>query len=177
MGEDSLVLALAQATYVALPAAGLPLWASRFRSSGWALVAPVSIALVIGGIALVPSAADVLTWTALILVPVGAALAFGWAAHGARAPLALVALPLLIAAWTLQDERIGQAAAVVLIAGSAVTVGRLLAGAAPLPWLKIGIVIMAIVDSVLVFSGNLEGPNSVLVAASPGPGLPHFQSA
>src|SRR4051812_8495788 len=174
---DSLVLTLAQAACVALPAAGLPLWAARFKSNGWALVAPVSIALVIGAIALLPSAADALTWIALILVPVGAALAFGWAAHGARAPLALLAVPLLIAAWTLQDERVGQAAATVLIAGSAVTVGRLLAGVAPLRLLKAGIVVMAIVDSVLVFSGNLEGPNSVLVAASPGPGLPQLQSA
>ena len=71
----------------------------------------------------------------------------------------------------------GQLAATVLIAGSAVTLGRLLAGAAPLSLLKAGIVAMAAVDAYLVFSNHLQAPNAVLVAASPGPGLPQLQSA
>jgi hypothetical protein len=65
----------------------------------------------------------------------------------------------------------------VLIAGSAVTVGRLLAGAAPLTLLKLGILVMAVSDAYLVFSGQLEAPNAVLVAAEPGLGLPQLQSA
>ncbi len=80
-------------------------------------------------------------------------------------------------AWTTQDEKIGQVATIVLIVGSAVTLGRLLAGAAPLSLLKVGIVAMAAVDAYLVFSGQLEGPNAVLVAASPGAGLPQLQSS
>jgi hypothetical protein len=174
---DTFVLTIAQAACVALPAVGLPIWAARVRSRGWALIAPLSIAAVIGAIAVLPSTADALTWVALILVPIGAALALAWAARGARTPLALLVIPLLVAASVLPGDRVGQAAAAVLIAGSAVTAGRLLAGIAPLPLLKAGVVVMAIVDCVLVFSNQLQAPNALLDAASPGPGLPQLQSA
>jgi hypothetical protein len=100
---DNLVLILIQAACVALPAAGLPSSLSRFRGSGWALVLPVSILLAIGAISVLPGTADVITWIALIGVPIGAALALGWAARGARAPLALLAAPLLALAWARQD--------------------------------------------------------------------------
>jgi hypothetical protein len=176
-GADSFVLTLAQAACIALPAAGLPLWARRFRGGAWALVLPLSIAVVVAAIAVLPLTADVLTWIALLLVPPGCALALGWAARGARPWLALLAVPLLVVAWALQDDRAGQAAATLLILGSAVTVGRLLAGAAPLPLLKAGVVAMAAVDAYLVFSGKLEAPNAVLIAAQPAPGLPRLQSA
>lgn len=174
---DNVALTTVQAACVALPAAGLPAWAQRFRTGAWALVAPLSIAFVVGAIAAVPSTADLLTWIALLLVPPGCALALGWAAHGARPWLALLAAPLLVVAWVWPDERLGQAATTLLIAGSAVTVGRLLAGAAPLTLLKAGVIAMAAIDAVLVFSGNLQPSNAVLVAASPGPGLPQLQSA
>ena len=175
--SDNFVLTVAQASCVALPAAGLPAWAARFRRRAWALVLPLSIAVVVGAIALIPSVADVLTWVALLLVPPGCALALGWAARGARPWLAVLAAPLLALAWAFPGDRVGQAAATILIAGSAVTVGRLLAGAAPLTLLKAGVVAMAAVDAFLVFSNNLQQPNAVLVAASPGGGLPQLQSA
>jgi hypothetical protein len=174
---DSFALTVAQAACVALPAAGVPRWLRRFRRGSWALVLPLSIAVVVGGIALLPSTADVLTWVAFLLVPPGCALALGWAAHGARPWLAVLAAPLLALAWALPDERVGQAAATLLIAGSVLTLGRLLAGGAPLSLLKIGVIAMATVDAILVFSGNLQQPNAVLVAASPGFGLPQLQSA
>lgn len=137
----------------------------------------MSIAAVVGAIEVLPSTAKVLTWVALVLVPVGAALAFGWAARGARPRLAVVAVALLGVAWAWQDSRAGQLAAIVLIAGSAVTAGRLLAGVAPLTLLKAGVVAMAAIDAILVFSENLQPANAVLVAASPGLGLPSLQSA
>jgi hypothetical protein len=174
--SDNLVLSIVQAACLAAPAAGLPLWAERYRSRGWALVAPLSIATVIATIAVVPQTANLLTWVALLLVPAGAALAFGWAARGARVRLALVAIPLLGVAWALPDSRFGQAAAAVLIGASAVTAGRLVAGAAPLTLVKIGVVAMAAVDALLVFTNQLQGPNSTLVAASPGAGRPQLQS-
>ena len=173
---DNLILTLAQAACIALPAAGLPLWAERYRSSGWALIAPLSIAVVVGAIALIPQTADFLTWLALILVPIGAALGLGWAMRGARPPLALLAVPLLAIAWAHPHERAGQLAATILIVGSAVTAGRLLVGVAPVTLVKVGVIVMAIVDSILVFSNQLQGPNAVLVAASPGGGLPQLQS-
>ena len=174
---DNLVLVAAQSACVALPAAGVPSWAERFRGRAWALVAPLSIALVVGAIAVIPFTADVLTWVALVLVPIGCALALGWAMHGARPWLAVLAAPLLALAWAVPDTRIGQIATTLLILGSAVTVGRLLAGAAPLLLLKAGVVAMAASDAYLVFSGQLEAPNAVLVAAAPGLGLPQLQSA
>jgi hypothetical protein len=85
-------------------------------------------------------------------------------------------MPLLAIAWAWQNQRAGQVAAIVLVAGSAVTVGRLLTGVAPLTLLKAGVVAMAVLDAILVFSDNLQPANAVLVAASPGLGLPSLQS-
>jgi hypothetical protein len=174
---DKHVLTVAQAACLVLPAAGLPAALQRLRGRAWALVLPLSIAVVVGAIALVPTTAAVLTWVALVLVPPGCALALGWAMRGARPALALLAAPLLAIAWTQQRTTGGDLAAIVLIAGSAITLGRLLAGGVPLVLLRLGIVAMAVVDAVLVFSGNLEQPNAVLVAAVPAPGLPQLQSA
>jgi hypothetical protein len=173
---DNFVLTIAQAACIALVGAGLPAWTRRFRTGAWALVLPLSIAVVVAAIALVPTTADVLTWIALVLVPPGAALALGWAGRGARAPLAVLAAPLLALAWTMQDERAGQIATTLLILGSAVTLGRLLAGAAPLSLLKAGVIAMAAVDAYLVFSNKLQAPNAVLNAAVPAPGLPRLQT-
>jgi len=174
---DNLVLTLAQAACVALPAAGLAAWARRFRTGAWALALPLSIAVVVAAIATLPATADVLTWVALLLVPPGAALALGWAARGARPWLAVLAVPALALAWTMQDSRPGEVATIVLIAGSAVTLGRLLAGAAPVSLLKGGVLAMAAVDAYLVFTNKLQAPNAVLVGAQPAPGLPRLQSA
>ncbi len=174
---DNLALTVAQCACVALPAAGLPAWTRRYRTGAWALILPVNIALVVVAIALVPTTADVLTWVALLLVPPGCALALGWAARGARPWLAVLAAPLLALTWAAPDTRAGQVALTLLILGSAVTVGRLLAGAAPLTLLKLGVLAMAATDAYLVFSGQLQAPNAVLVAAEPGLGLPQLQSA
>lgn len=174
---DSFVLTLAQAACIVLPAAGLPAWARRFRAPAWALVVPLSLVIVVGAIAALPGTADLLTWIALIGVPTGCALALGWAGRGSRPWLAVLAAPLLALAWATPAERVGQAAAVLLIVGSAVTLGRLLAAASALRLLKLGVIALAVLDATLVFSGNLEPSNDLLVAASPGLGLPRLQSA
>jgi hypothetical protein len=175
--SDNLVLTIAQALCVVLPAVGVPLFLQRFRGGWWALVLPLSIAVVIVAINLLPQSADVLTWVALLLIPPGCGLALGWAMHGARWWLAPLAVPLLALAWADQDTKVGQLATIALIVGSCVTLGRLLAGAAPLTLLKLGLVAMAVTDSILVFGNQLQAPNAVLVAASPGAGLPQLQSA
>jgi hypothetical protein len=79
---DSSALDLARAACIALPAAGLPRWLDRLRGRGWALVAPLSILAVALAIELWSGAADALAWISLVLVPVGCALALGWAGHG-----------------------------------------------------------------------------------------------
>jgi hypothetical protein len=97
--------------------------------------------------------------------------------HGARPALAVLAPVLLAVVWIWPHELSGELARTVLIVGSVVTVGRLLAGITPLALLKLGLVAMAVVDAILVFGNALQQPNAVLVAASPGPGLPQLQSA
>lgn len=174
---DNLALTVAQAAGCALPGAGLPAWTDRFRGRGWALVMPASIAIVVAAIAAVPQTADLLTWVALLLIPPGCALALGWAMRGARWALAPLAAPLLALAWAIPDTRVGQVATIVLIVGSVVTLGRLLAGAAPLLLIELGVIAMAAVDAWLVFSNRLQAPNEVLVTATPGLGLPQLQSA
>jgi hypothetical protein len=174
VAHDAVLLA-AQAALVALTGAGVPAWMRRYATARWALVLPLSIAVVIAAIALLPDVADVLTWVALILVPPGAALALGWAMRGAKPALAVLAVPLFVLAWGWQTEPSGQLAGLALAALSCVTLGRLLAGVAPTLWLKVGIVAMAIIDAILVFSNGLEQPNAVLNAAVPAPGLPQLQ--
>lgn len=169
------ILITVQASLVALPGAGVPAWIRRFGSGWWALILPLSIAVVIAAIELLPQTADVLTWVSLVLIPPGAALALGWAMHGARPPLALLAAPLLALAWADVNGLVGDAAAAVLSALSCVTLGRLLAGLVPGLWLKAGIVAMAIVDSILVFGNQLQAPNAVLNAAVALPGAPQLQ--
>jgi hypothetical protein len=174
---DNMVLTVAQAACVALPAAGVPRALRRFRGGAWALVLPLCIVVVIVAIEEIPQSADVLTWVALLLIPPGCALALGWAMRGARWWLAPLAVPLLALAWADQETRIGELATIALIVGSCVTLGRLLAGAAPLILLKLGLIAMAISDAILVFGNTLQAPNAVLVAAEPGAGLPQLQSA
>jgi hypothetical protein len=164
-----------QAALVALPDRGIPRWMERFRGPGWALILPLSIAVVVGAIAAFPGIARALSWLALLAIPPLAAAALGWAMHGARPPLALLAIPLLAIGWAAQDSTAGEICLAALTALSCVTLGRLLAGLVPLVLLELGIVAMAIVDSILVFGNQLQGPNEVLNTAVPAVGLPQLQ--
>lgn len=174
---DTTLLDLAQVLCVALPAAGLPLVLQRVGSRGWALVAPLSVIGSIAAISLSTASADVLTWIALLLVPQGCALALGWAAHGARPWLALLVVPLLAVALEAPDGPLGRIARIVLVGGSCVTVGRLLAGAAPLALLKWGVLAMAAIDAWFIFGDYFDDQNAAFDAAAPAAGLPRFQVA
>jgi hypothetical protein len=174
---DTFVLDAAQALCVALPAAGIPAFLLRLGGRGWALVAPLSVVLSVLAIAAASASADVLTWIALLLVPPGCALALGWAAHGARPWLAVATVPLLAAALAAPDDPVGRVARLVLIVGSCVTVGRLLAGAAPLGFLKAGVVAMAVIDAVFIFGDLWAEQNAAFDAAEPAAGLPRLQVA
>jgi hypothetical protein len=171
------VLDAAQALCVALPAAGVPALLRRLNGRGWAFVAPVSILVTVVAISATAGSADVLTWTALILVPPGCALALGWAAHGARPWLAASALPLLAVAIAAPDDPLGRVARLMLIVGSVVALGRLLAGVAPLWTLKAGVVAMAVIDSVFIFGDFFGEQNATFNAAAPAAGLPRLQVA
>jgi hypothetical protein len=171
------LLDAARAACVALPAAGVPLALDRLGSRGWALVAPLSILVVVAVVAVWSGGAQAIAWTALILVPPGCALALGWAAHGARPPLAALAAPLLALAVAVPDAAAGQVARIVLLAGAAVTACRLLAGGAPLPLLKAGVVAMAVVDATFIFGQLSQHQNAQFAAALPAHGLPQLQIA
>jgi hypothetical protein len=140
-------------------------------------VPAASIVIVVGVLALQPGTADFLTYLALVATPLLAALALGHIMPGARPALALLALPLLIVAWAAKGALSGDAAALALTALGCLTLGWLLAAVTPGRWLKIGIVVAAIIDAVLVFSNALEHPNAVLNAAAPAGGLPQLQYA
>jgi hypothetical protein len=174
---DTVLLDAAQALCIALPAAGVPAWLLRLTGRGWALLAPASLLGTLIAISLAPGSADVLTWVALVLVPLGCALGLGWAMHGARPWLAVLAIPLLLIALDAPEGTLGRAARVVLIVGSTATAGRLLAAAAPLPLLKVGVVLMAAIDAFLVMGDQFDEQFAGFDAATPGAGLPQLQLA
>jgi hypothetical protein len=169
------VLLSTQAALVALPGAGVPAPLARLHGRGWALIPPLSIAVVVAAVAADPTVADGLTWLAFVAIPPLAAAAVGWAARGARPLYSWLAIPVFVVAWWLTGSLVGDAAAALLSALSCVTLGRLLAGVVPAVWLKAGIVAMAIIDAILVFGNELQAPNAVLNAAVPAPGLPQLQ--
>src|SRR3954453_11955166 len=70
----------------------------------------------------------------------------------------------------------GETAALVLSALACVTLGVLLAAVVAPRWLRWGVYAMAAVDTVLVVTDLLQGPNSTLVAAGPTAGLPRLQA-
>jgi hypothetical protein len=135
-----------------------------------------SIIVVVFAIRYVSDTATGLTWLALIAVPILAAVALGWAMRGARAPLAVLAIPLFLLAWLDKSTLLGEGAGALLSALSCVTLGVLLAAVTPPGWLKAGIVLMAAADTWLVVSDLLQSPNAVLVAAHPPAGLPQLQA-
>lgn len=169
------ILNATQALLVLTPGAGIPRWLNRLKTRAWALLAPLSIALVVAAIALVPEVADGLTWFALLLVPPGAVLALGWAMRGAKPVYGLIAVAAFGVALIDVDSPLSEGAAALLTALSCITVGRLLAGFVPAAPLKLGIVAMAVIDAILVFGNQLQGPNATLNAAIPAPGLPQLQ--
>jgi hypothetical protein len=148
----------------------------RLKGPGWAVVPIASIVLVVFAIRFVSDTATGLTYLALVAVPPLAAAALGWACRGARPSYALGVVPLFLIAWLARHSLAGEAAAALLSALSCVMLGVLLSMVTPISWLKVGIVLMACADAWLVVSDLLQAPNSTLVAAQPGGGLPRLQS-
>lgn len=176
--SDAAMLAV-QAGVVAAPRRPPEIpWIRRLSGPAWALIPIASIIGVIFAIRYMSGTATGLTWLALVAVPVLAAVALGWAGHGARWWLAGVAAVLFALAWASRRTLLGQGAATLLSALSCVTLGWLLAAVTPPRWLKLGIIAMSAADVWLVLSDLLQTPNNALVAAAPlpGSGLPRLQS-
>jgi hypothetical protein len=170
-------LSLVQAGLVAAPKAPAAHLLDRLRSRWWALVLPLSIVVVISAIAIDSASARFLTYLALVAVPPLAAAALSWLIRGARLELALAVLPLFAIAWAARGALGGEAAALALSALACVSLGWLVACIVPAPWLKLGIYVMAAVDTWLVASDLLQSPNAVLNTVAPGGGLPRLQLA
>ena len=168
------LLSLAQAALVALPQPRPFAWLDSFRSPWLALVPALSILVVIGIVALEGESAIALAWLALVAVPPLAALALASLVRGGRPPWAFAVPPLFALAWAAQGSLAGEAAATALTALACVALGWLLVSVVPAGWLKLGIYAMAVVDTWLVVSHLLQGPNAVLSAAAPG-ALPRLQ--
>ena len=81
---------------------------------------------------------------------------------------------MLSAAMVAPDDPAGRVARLALIVGSCVTVGRLLAGAAPLMLLKAGVFAMATIDAAFIFGDFFGEQNAQFNAAAPGD-LPQLQ--
>lgn len=170
-------LSLVQAALVAAPKAPATQILQRLQSRWWALVLPLSIVVVISGVALESASARFLTYLALVAVPPLAAVALAWLIRGSRTWLALLVVPLFLLAWAAEETLGGDTAALALSALACVTLGWLVACVMPSRWLKLGIYAMAAVDAWLVFSNLLQEPNSVLNAAAPAADLPRLQLA
>jgi hypothetical protein len=149
----------------------------RLRSPWWALVPLVSIVATVLAIRVASSTADVFTYLALFTTPPLAAVALGYAARGARPPLALAVVPGFALAWASRGSLAGEAASVFLTAAGCVTLATMLAAVAPARLLEVGLVLMAAADTALVVNQLLQTPNAVLNAAAPVGGLPQFQRA
>jgi hypothetical protein len=194
------LLSLCQGVVVCLPRAWSPRWMARLHSPLWALAPALSvIAFVAVGLVAEHGSAQVLTYLALVAVPLLAALALGWVvwparplahpparpptrrpisppAHTSRPGLALLVVPLFALAWADRGGLAGEGAAVALSALSCVALGALIAGVTPARWLALGIVAMAVADASLVISDLLQQPNNVLNATHPVGGLPRLQA-
>ena len=171
------VLSLVQALLVAAPKPPPTDLLDRLQSRWWALVLPLSIVAVISAIALDSASARFLTYLALVAVPPLAAAALAWLIRGGRPQPALLVPALFVIAWAAEGSLGGHSAALALSALACVTLGWLIACLVPPRWLKLGIYVMAAVDTYLVASDLLQGPNAVLNAAAPGAGLPRLQLA
>ncbi len=171
------VLSLLQGALVALPARLAGARLSGLRGRRWALVPPLSVI----GFVLVTSAAERasaqgLTYLALVAVPVLAAVALGWMSVPGSPRLALLVAAAVRAGVDRPRGLAGEGSAMLLSALSCVTLGVLLAAVTPPRWLGVGIVAMALADTVLVVSDLLQRPNNALNAAHPAAGLPRLQS-
>jgi hypothetical protein len=169
------VLSVIQGALVGLPRPGAFAPLERLRGPAWAVIPAGSVVAVVFGVRAAAGAAQGLTYLAVVAVPLLAAVALGHVIHRARPALAMAVAPLFALAWADRSGLAGEAAAAVLTALSCITLGALLEALAPARWLKVGIVVMAIVDTALVVSDQLQAPNTVLNAAAPAIGLPQLQ--
>jgi hypothetical protein len=149
----------------------------RLRSRWWAVIPLAAIVGTVVGLRDAGGTAGALSYAALFTTPPLAAIAFGYAARGARPALALCVIPAFAAAWLAHGSLFGEVASVLLVAAGCVTLATGLAAVAPARWLAAGLLLMVTADALLVVAQLLQAPNDLLNAAAPPAGLPQFQRA
>jgi hypothetical protein len=173
------LLGLVQAALVALPRSPLPELLPpplRLRSRWWALLPAGSILLVIAVVELDASSATVLSYLALVAVPPLAGFALAALVRRANPGWALAVLPLFALAWADPGSLAGEAAATALSGLACISLGWLLVSVVPALWLRLGVYAMAALDTYVVATDILQGPNAVLIVAHPAADLPRLQA-
>lgn len=171
---SSVCLCAAQAGTVALPCTAPKLVRVR-KAAAWGLVPLASIVLVVVALRTASSAASMLTYLSLAAVPPLAALALAHGVRWGRRDLALLVIPLFALAWVARNDLAGQIAAVALSILACVALAVLLTQLAPLRWLKIGILLTALGDVLMIGAHYLQPAQDLLNFAAPGFDLPAFQ--
>ena len=173
-----LILSVLQGLLVAVP--GVWEWPerhlSRLRSGWWALIPVASLIGVAFGLTRIAAAPDQLTYLALWAVPALAVVSLGWAMHGARPIYTLLVVPLFGLAWVLPSALLGQGAATLLTALSCVSLAGALVAVTPSRLVRVGVVVMAVIDAILVFGHHLTVSNNLLIHAHPIAQLPRMQA-
>ena len=141
----------------------------------WGLVPLASIVVVVFAVRESAGAAAMLTYLSLAAVPPLAALALARGVRWSRRGLAVLVVPLFGIAWVERANVAGQAAAVVLSILACVSLAIVLTQLAPLRWLKIGILLTALGDVVMIGAHYLQPAQQLLNFATPGFDLPAFQ--
>jgi hypothetical protein len=170
---SSVCLCAAQAGTVALPCTA-PKFV-RVKRAAWALVPLASIVVAVVAVRAAAGAASMLTYLSLAAVPPLAALALARAVRWGRRGFALLVIPLFAVAWLARGNIAGQAAAVVLSMLACVTLAVVLTQLAPLRWLKIGILLTALGDVLMIGGHYLQPAAHLLNFSTPGFDLPAFQ--
>jgi hypothetical protein len=171
---SSVCLCAAQAGTVALPCTA-PQIVRVKKAAVWGVVPLASIVFVVVALRAASSAAAMLTYLSLAAVPPLAALALARGVRWGRRWLALLVIPLFALAWGARNDIAGQFAAVVLSILACVALAVLLTQLAPIRWLKIGILLTALGDVLMIGAHYLQPAQDLLNFATPGFDLPAFQ--
>jgi hypothetical protein len=169
-------LCAAQAGTVALPVAFKAPALARLRKHGlWGLAPLAAIVGAVVALRAITGMASAITYVSLALIPPLAALALAKGIRRGSLPLALLVVPLFLLAWLEPETLPGQLAAVLLSILACVALAGLIVQLAPLRWLKIGILLMALADVAMVGAQYLQPAQDLLNSAAPAFDLPAFQ--
>jgi hypothetical protein len=168
-------LGLVQAAVVLLPRAPRPRWLTTLRRHWLLIIVPAAAVTAATFIPRVASTlASDLSTLALIAVPPLAAAGLAWGMRGCHLALVLLVPVLFGVAWSDPTGTAGEAAALVLVGLSAVTLAVLVVGILPTTVAKIGICVWAAVDLSVALAHHLEEASRPIFQATPVVG-PHLQ--